>query len=175
MKRSWRDEYRRCERCKAEYLPVRQAQSYCSRGCKRAAAYGRERFAAGTTGRRRRRLEASDKAPGLVAGTVRNGHFSSIETIPCKATFAPPQWDFDQWPRCKVRKRWEMLPRDGLPRHMFCIAVRKRERAKASERETAPEIRATGAVSQSPSTQHVNDGGSFVEPLNSPPECFLRC
>jgi hypothetical protein len=91
MKRSWRDEYRRCERCKAEYLPVRQ----------------------------RRRLEASDKAPGLVAGTVRNGHFSSIETIPCKATFAPPQWDFDQWPRCKVCKRWEMLPRDGLPRHMF--------------------------------------------------------
>ena len=49
--------------------------------------------------------------------------------------------------------------------------MRKRERGKALEKETAPEIRATGAVSQSPSTQHVNDGGSFVEPT----ECFLRC
>src|SRR5262249_47033401 len=80
---------------------------------------------------------------------------------------------FDHWLRCKVCGRWEMLPQGYLPRHMFCIAVRKRE--KALERETAPEIRATGAVSQSPSTQHVNDGGLFVEPLNSPPECFLRC
>jgi hypothetical protein len=98
-----------------------------------------------------------------------------METIAYKPTKSPYLGTFDDWPRCKVCKRWEMLPRDGLPRHMFCIAVRKRERAKALERETAPEIRATGAVSQSPSTQHVNDGGSFVEPLNSPPECFLRC
>jgi hypothetical protein len=83
---SWRDEYRRCERCKSEYRPVRQAQSYCSRDCKRAAAYGRERFAAGTRGARRRRLgEASDKLSRThIAGSVRNGHFSSIETIDCK-------------------------------------------------------------------------------------------
>jgi hypothetical protein len=127
MKRSWRDEYRRCERCKAEYLPVRQAQSYCSQRCKRAAAYGRERFAAGTTGRRRKRLEASDKARGThIAGSVRNGQFSSIETIPCKPTKSPYLGTFDDWPRCKVCKRWKMLPRDGLPRHMFCIALRKR-------------------------------------------------
>jgi hypothetical protein len=71
MKRSWRDEYRRCERCKADYHPQRQSQSYCSPASRRAAAYGRERFAAGTTGRRRRRLEASDKAPGIPARVKR--------------------------------------------------------------------------------------------------------
>jgi len=53
MKRSWRDQYRKCDACKSEYRPKRQAQSYCSPRCKRAAAYGRERFAAGT----KRRLD----------------------------------------------------------------------------------------------------------------------
>ena len=77
----WRNEYRRCDNCRIEYRPVREAQSYCSRRCKRAAAYGRERFRAGTRGRRRRRLEASDKLAGMVvAGSVRSGVFSSIET-----------------------------------------------------------------------------------------------
>ena len=77
----WRNEYRRCDNCRIEYRPVREAQSYCSRRCKRAAAYGRERFRAGTKGRRRRRLEASDKLAGMVvAGSVRSGVFSSIET-----------------------------------------------------------------------------------------------
>ena len=126
MKRSWRNEYRRCERCKAEYHPQRQSQSYCSPACRRAAAYGRERFAAGRTGRRRRRLEASDKAPGIpIAGSFRNRVFSSIETIPCKPTKPIPPVSFEEWPRCKVCGRWEMLPQDNLPRHMFCIAKRK--------------------------------------------------
>jgi hypothetical protein len=92
----WRKEYRRCDHCRAEYRPKRQAQSYCCRECKRAAAYGRERFAAGTQRRRKRRLEASDKvafvgaveasgnAPATpLPGSVRNGPFSLIETIPC--------------------------------------------------------------------------------------------
>jgi hypothetical protein len=57
----WRNEYRRCDNCRGEYRPNREAQSYCSRDCRRAAAYGRERFKAGIAGRRRRRLEASDK------------------------------------------------------------------------------------------------------------------
>jgi hypothetical protein len=57
---TWRDKYRKCDTCRREYRPKRQAQSYCSPRCKRAAAYGRERFAAGTVGARRRRLEASD-------------------------------------------------------------------------------------------------------------------
>ena len=56
-----RDQYRKCDACKREYRPQQQAQSYCSPRCKRAAAYGRERFTAGTVGARRRRREASDK------------------------------------------------------------------------------------------------------------------
>lgn len=56
-------DYRKCERCKAEYRPVRQAQSYCTKRCRREAAYGRERFAAGTVGARKRRLQARDSAP----------------------------------------------------------------------------------------------------------------
>src|SRR5262249_47204320 len=64
-----------------------EAQSYCSRDCRRAAAYGRERFKNGTKGRRKRRLEASDKAPATpVAGSFRNGDFSSIEKGGCKPT-----------------------------------------------------------------------------------------
>jgi hypothetical protein len=84
---TWRNEYRRCDNCRGEYRPQREAQSYCSRDCRRAAAYGRERFKAGTRGRRRRRLEASNKLPGIpVAGSFRNGVFSSIETGSCKPT-----------------------------------------------------------------------------------------
>jgi hypothetical protein len=57
--------------------------------CRRQAAYGRERFKNGTKGARRRRLEASDKLIGtLVAGTFRNGDFSSIKTGCCR----PPNW-----------------------------------------------------------------------------------
>jgi hypothetical protein len=98
----------------------REAQSYCSRDCRRVAAYGRERFKA--------RLEASDKVPGtLVAGRFRNEAFSSIETIPCKPTEPLDSDTLDQWPRCKVCKRWELLPRSNLPCHMFCIALRKRQ------------------------------------------------
>ena len=47
----WRSEYRRCDNCRSEYRAKREAQSYCSRDCRRAAAYGRERFKAGTVGR----------------------------------------------------------------------------------------------------------------------------
>ena len=122
---NWRNEYRRFDNCRSGYRPQREVQSYCSRDCRRAAAYGRERCNAGTVGRRRRRLEASDpRIP--IAGSVRNGVFASIETIPCKPTKPTYLGTFDDWPRCKVCKRWKMLPRDGLPRHMFCIALRKR-------------------------------------------------
>jgi hypothetical protein len=79
---NWRTEYRRCDNCRSEYRPQREAQSYCSRDCRRAAAYGRERFNAGTVGRRRRRLEASDKLP------VRNGVFFPIET----GSYRPTTW-----------------------------------------------------------------------------------
>jgi hypothetical protein len=85
----WRNEYRRCDNCRGDYRPQREAQSYCSRDCRRAAAYGRERFKAGTIGRRKRRLEASDKRLGtLVAGSFRKGDFSSIET----GCYRPTNW-----------------------------------------------------------------------------------
>ena len=84
---NWRNEYRRCDNFRSEYRPQRKSQSYCSRDCRRAAAYSRERFKNGTKARRKRRLEASDKLPAtLVAGSFRNGLFSSIETECCKPT-----------------------------------------------------------------------------------------
>jgi hypothetical protein len=58
----WRSEYRRGDNCRGEYRPQREAQSYCSRDCRRAAAYGRERFKAGTVGRRKRRLMPTSHA-----------------------------------------------------------------------------------------------------------------
>jgi hypothetical protein len=39
-----------------------------------------------------------------------------------------------EWPRCKCCGNWDMLPRDGLPRHMFCIAVRKARRDRQQDR-----------------------------------------
>src|SRR5215469_2756859 len=98
MTRSWRDEYRKCDACKREYRPQRQAQSYCSPHCKRAAAYGRERFAKGTKGARRRRLEGSATLPGTsIARSIRNGVFSSIKPIPCKGGDTPVLVQDQQW------------------------------------------------------------------------------
>src|SRR5262249_3727430 len=86
---NWRHEYRRCDNCRGEYRPQREAQSYCGRDCRRQAAYGRERFKNCTKGRRKRRLEASDKLPGtLVAGSFRNGDFSSVKT----GCYKPTNW-----------------------------------------------------------------------------------
>src|SRR5262245_8580946 len=114
MTRSWRDEYRKCERCKAEYHPQRQSQSYCSPACRRAAAYGRERFAAGTTGRRRRHLEASERRPieasemlpgTPIARSFRKRAFSSIKPISCKGGKAPVLVQDRQWPHL-YRVHW---------------------------------------------------------------------
>ena len=98
-------DYRKCDVCKNEYTPQREAQSYCSPRCRRAAAYGRERFQSETRGARKRilrpRVEASDTslfiprtAPEtlsarVVAGSFRNGPFSSIEAVPCRAPLSP--------------------------------------------------------------------------------------
>jgi hypothetical protein len=93
----WR-EHRKCDHCRAEYRPQRKAQSYCSRECKRAAAYGRERFQAGTKGRRRRRLEASDNALATpLPGSVRNGGFFSMETVASKGGESPQKF-YWTWP-----------------------------------------------------------------------------
>jgi hypothetical protein len=98
MKRSWRDQYRRCEKCNGEYRPKRQGQSYCTPGCRRAAAYGRERFAAGIKGKRRRRLEASDKWPTEASErSFRKRTFSSIKPLACKGVDAPVLVQERQW------------------------------------------------------------------------------
>jgi hypothetical protein len=47
---------------------------------------------------------------------------SELEALP--EFYSQPH--LTDWPRCKVCGRWESLPRDNLPRHMFCLAVRKR-------------------------------------------------
>ena len=70
----WRSEYRGCDNCRREYRPQREAQSYCNGNCRRAAAYGRERFRAGTKSRRRRRLEASDKLSGILVRRKTTNH-----------------------------------------------------------------------------------------------------
>ena len=109
----WRNEYRRCDNCRSEYRAQREAQSYCSRDCRRAPAYGRERFKNGTKGRRKRRLEASDKSPAtLVAGSFRKGDFSSIET----GCYGPTNWieklnqrdpnEIDRAYRTREKRKW---------------------------------------------------------------------
>jgi hypothetical protein len=130
---NWRNEYRRCDNCRSEYRPQPESQSYCSRDCRRAAAYGRERFRAGTSGRRRRRLEASDKVPAtLVAGNFRNGVFSSIETECCK----PTNWieklnqrdanEIDRAYRTREKRKWpvDLMGEIGgqrLPSILSCV------------------------------------------------------
>jgi hypothetical protein len=39
----WRKEYRKCDRCRGEYRPKRQAQSYCSERCRNNAVVSRRR------------------------------------------------------------------------------------------------------------------------------------
>jgi len=98
----WRNEYRKCENCRREYRPQREAQSYCSRNCRRAAACGRERFQSGTRGRRRRlltpRLEASERRPieasetlpdRVVAGSFRKRDFYLTKSGACKGGKTP--------------------------------------------------------------------------------------
>jgi hypothetical protein len=85
--------------------------------------------------------KACDELPAsLLAGSFRNGGFSSIGPIPCKATKPAHSATFDHWSRCKVCKRWKLLPRDGLPRHMFCIGVRKDQQRVARMSGPAPLI-----------------------------------
>jgi hypothetical protein len=85
----WRNQHRKCERCKSEYRPVRQDQSYCSRDCKRKAAYVRERLTEGTRPRRRA-IKASDKPlANPLPGSVRNGGFSPMKAVACEEGYPP--------------------------------------------------------------------------------------
>ena len=100
--------YRKCDTCKGEYRVTREAQSYCSPRCRRAAAYGRERFPSQTKGPRKRllkpRIEASEPRPTapetlsgrVVAGSFRKQGFSSTKAIPCRGVVCGPNGEF-QW------------------------------------------------------------------------------
>jgi hypothetical protein len=103
----WRNEYRRCENCRGEYRPQREAQSYCSPDCRWEAAYGRERFKAGTEGRRKRRLEASERRPieasetfpgRVVAGSFRKRGFYLIKSVACTGGNTPALVQDRRWP-----------------------------------------------------------------------------
>ena len=95
MARTW--QHRRCDRCRTEYLPTREAQSYCSPRCKRDAEYGRTRSERGIRGPRRRQLRPQ--------GISINSTFSSTETAPCKPTKSLISLPIDllgrghRWPR----------------------------------------------------------------------------
>jgi hypothetical protein len=96
---NWRTEQRKCVRCGDDYRPQRQAQEYCTQSCRRDAAYGRERFASATKGRRRRRIEASDKRLATtLPGSFRNEAFSSTETVACKPTIGGFRGSTMVWP-----------------------------------------------------------------------------
>jgi len=84
MTRSWRDQYRKCDACKSEYRPQREAQSYCSSRCKRDAAYTRRLLLAGRTRRVRKRRLATP-----IPGSVKKGPFSSTKSASSRAPNAP--------------------------------------------------------------------------------------
>jgi len=143
MTKKW--QHRKCQRCKIEYRPAREAQSYCSRECRRQAAYGRERFKAGTKGRRKRRLEASDNLLGsLVAASFRNGDFSSSETGCCR----PANWieklnqavanEIDQAYWIREKRRWPVDVMGGARhrarRPTFSVALRLHQTVIETER-----------------------------------------
>jgi len=176
----WRNEYRRCDNCRREYRPQREAQSYCSRDCRRVAAYGRERFKAGIRVRRKRRLEASDKRPGtLVAGSFRKGDFSSIKT----GSYRPTDWieelnqeaahERDQAYRTREKRTWP-LDLIGGQRHA------EKQPLMTIERRLRPAILNTERVlkDEESTAQPVNGDDFQLEYYSDGypklPECFDR-
>jgi hypothetical protein len=137
----WRNEYRRCDNCRREYRPQREAQSYCSPDCRRAAA---ERFKAGTGGRHNRRLEASDKLPAKhSSGSFRSGHFSSIKL----GGYRPTNWieklnqavanEVDQAYWTRVKRKWPVDvggARHGARQPAFTVHPELRQTIIESER-----------------------------------------
>jgi len=129
----WRGTYRKCGYCKAEYQPKREGQDYCGPRCRRAAAYGRERIANGVTRPRRKRVEASETLGGIpIAGSFRNGGFSSIEPVACSEGVgddsgrdgARPERDFHAGPTPGALQGDDYLLEyypDGYPKLPACL------------------------------------------------------
>ena len=109
----WHNETRHCA-CGKSYKPKREAQQHCSAHCR------------DLTKKRRKRSGDKNmpKKPDLTV-IARSGD--------TPATRQSGGSEMDSWPTCRVCGHWEMLPQRGLPRHLFCIAVRKAWRALRKE------------------------------------------
>jgi hypothetical protein len=104
---------RQCSLCSAQFEPKREAQTYCSPRCSGKARVARHRSRYIEPALPEKPLQALQPASaGLVEGSK---------------------------PRCAICGRWQCRPRSYLPRHLFCIAMRKRPqllRSPAHGRET---------------------------------------
>jgi hypothetical protein len=103
----WRHKNRTCG-CGARFIPKREKQRHCSASCG-----SRDRMA---------KQRSRNKSGGILTLIPRN------RNTPLSDSPAASEWD--NWPICPVCKLWQMMPRKGLPRHLFCIAVRKARRQK---------------------------------------------
>jgi hypothetical protein len=114
---NWQTEIRTCD-CGSPFKPRRADQRYCGKHCRDKVAK-----------RRRRSMDKSgDKNPDL--GVV-------PRSMDMPLSDSPTASEWDTWPVCPVCKLWEMLPRKRLPRHMFCIAVRRARLTLSSLAEAA--------------------------------------
>jgi hypothetical protein len=96
----WRNEVRTCV-CGQRFAPKREKQRHCSAKCGSKERMARSRNRSDTT---LTRLPRSRNTP---------------------ASDSPTASQWANWPVCPVCKLWQMMPRDGLPRHLFCIALRR--------------------------------------------------
>jgi predicted nucleic acid-binding Zn ribbon protein len=103
----WHNETRHCA-CGKSYKPKRDAQRHCSAHCRDLAK------------KRRKRSGDKNMSEKLDLSVI-----AGSGDTPAKG----PHKAFE-WPVCNVCRLWAVLPQRGLPRHLFCIAVRKAWREK---------------------------------------------
>lgn len=101
----WRNENRTCT-CGARFMPKREMQRHCCSDCRVKGAMARYR--------------SDNKTPAESPSLVM---VPRSDNTPATGQSVASEWG--NWPVCPVCKLWRMLPRNGLPRHLFCIAVRK--------------------------------------------------
>jgi len=63
-----------------------------------------------------------------------------------------------EWPICPVCKHWQMLPRKGLPRSLFCIAARRGRLSPLAMRQQRR------AKTRTAPTRTIVEGGTMVWP-----------
>ena len=110
----WHNKIRRCA-CGKTFSPKRERQRHCSRKCRVASAVNKSRSDYTPTAVQEKRLQA----PSAVASGP-------------------------DWPICPICHKWALTPRGGLPRQMFCLALRKpRLRLVVSNPPNCPERQAS--------------------------------